>query len=112
MSLPTFKQFLAEITMNIDVDPEADATQQLMAVRKAQLMAQKSPDRVVRAEIQKAKEQKSAAQTSTAPTAAIEMQIARKQEELNRLQQKLMTMKKQEAAKSPQATTIPVPGQQ
>ena len=111
MSLPTFKQFLVELTMDIDVDPEADAAQQLQAVRKAQLMAKKSPERVVRAELNKAKEQKTAAATSTAPTAALETQIARKREEVYRLQQKLMMMKKREAAQAPQATELPTPGQ-
>lgn len=112
MSLPTFKEFLFEISMDIDIDPEADATQQLQAVRKAQLMAKKSPERVLRAEVQKAKEQKTAAASSTAPTAALEMQIARKREEIYNLQKKLVMMKKREAAQAPQATEMPTPGQQ
>lgn len=107
MSLPTFKQFLIELTMDIDVDPEADPSQQLMKVRQAQLQAKRSPERVVRGELEKAKELKKAASTSTDPSAGLEMQIARKREELYRLQQKLLATKKREVAASPQ-----VPGQQ
>lgn len=95
--------------MDIDIDPNADAGQQLQAVRQAQLMAKKSPERVIRNEINKAKEQKTAAATSTAPSAALETQIARKKEEIYRLQQKLVLMKKRETAQSPQTT---IQGQQ
>jgi len=107
MSLPTFKQFLIELTMDIDVDPNADASQQLMNVRQAQLQAKRSPERVIRNQLNQAKEQKKAASQSTDPSAGLEMQIARKREELYRLQQKLMASKKRE-----QATTPQVPGQQ
>lgn len=96
MSKPTFKQFLSEIM--VDVDPEATASQQLLNVRQKQMMAKKDPQRVRREEIQKAKEQKAAANVSTEPTAALEKQIAAKKEELFRMQQRLDQMKKSQPA--------------
>jgi len=92
MSKLTFKQFLAELM--VDVDPEASTSQQLMDVRQKQLMAKKDPQRVRREELQKATQQKAAANVSTEPTAGLEKQIATKKEELFRMQQRLDQMKK------------------
>lgn len=96
MSKLTFKQFLLELM--VDVDPEATATQQLTNVRQKQMMAKKDPQRVRREEIDKAKQQKAAANVSTEPTAGLEKQIASKKEELFRMQERLAQMKKSQPA--------------
>lgn len=102
----TFKQFLTELM--VDVDPEQDASDQLIKVRQAQLMAKRSPERVTKGQLQQAQQQKVAAAQSTDATSGIKMQIAKKKEELFKLQQKLDKMVKQQQANAPK----PVPGQE
>lgn len=102
----TFKQFLAELM--VDVDPEQDATDQLMKVRQAQLMAKRSPERVTKNQLKQAQQQKVAAAQSTDATSGLKMQIARKKEELFKLQQKLDKAIKQQQATAPK---VP-PGQE
>lgn len=79
----------------VDVDPTQDATTQLQQVRKAQLTAKRAPEQVAKQEIDKAKEQSAIARASTDErTKPIQVQIARKKEELARLQQRLVSLQK------------------
>lgn len=98
--MSTFKQFLAELM--IDVDPEMNPTQQMVDVRKAQLLAKRSPTRAIKAQQDQNKQALAAASASNAPSATLEQQIARKKDEIYRLQQRLVRMKKQEAAQQQQ----------
>lgn len=93
----TFKQFLTELM--VDLDPNEDPTQQMMNVRKTQLMAKRSPTRAIKAQSDQNKQALAAASASNAPSASLEAQIARKKDEIFRLQQRLVKMKQQEANK-------------
>jgi hypothetical protein len=93
MAHPTFKQFLIEVM--VDMDPTQDPTTQLQQVRKNQLIAKRSPERLAKQELNKAKEQTAIARASTDEhTKALQIQIARKREELARLQQRLIALQK------------------
>lgn len=84
----SFKQFLTELM--IDLDPEKSPSDTFQDIRKTQLMAQRSPQRVIRQQTMAAKDQQQAAMKSTNnATKNIEVQIARKKQELFRLEQQL-----------------------
>lgn len=103
----TFKQYLNEFT--VDIDSETNPQDQLQAVRKTQLMMKKSPERVIRTQIQNAQNQKAAAAKSTASTAALEAKIAKQKEQLARDEQRLMMLKKKQTLNTP-APGDPLPG--
>lgn len=102
MALPTFKQFLQELM--IDFDTNASPSDEMNRIRQMQQVAQQSPERLNRQEMQKAQKEKTAAQTGSSPTKAIDTQVARKKEELLRLQQQRIAAQKSQAAKPNQAT--------
>ncbi len=101
----TFKQYLNELTLNID--PDADPDDQLQGVRQAQLIAKRSPERVIRTQLQTARDQKAAAMKSTTGTAALDVQIAKKNEELANLEQKRQAMVKRQVPATQQNPANP-----
>jgi hypothetical protein len=75
----TFKQFLDEAMIDVDVTNPQQAQQD---VRKAAQIAKASPERLNRELSIKAKEEQQQAAASEGPTKMIDMQIAKKKQEL------------------------------
>lgn len=88
----TFKQYLAELM--VDIDPAADPNDTINAVRQAAQLGKTAPQRVAKQQADKARAEQNLAQQQKSPTSALEVQIARKKQELLQLQQRLLAAKK------------------
>jgi len=89
--MTTFKQYLAELM--VDIDPKADANATIQDVRKAQMTAQRSPQTVAKQQADAAVQNRQvvdADKTSPPQIKTLQTQIARVKEQLMRLQQQLV----------------------
>lgn len=94
----------------VDFDTNATPGQEVDKVRRLQRLAQVSPQRVARDELQQAKKEVSAADANTAsPTKNVDAAIARKKAEVFRLQQQRLSQQANQNGKpgQPPASTNP-----